>query len=52
MPTGEECIGCCEIAQVIDKLEGTGACSMYNRAFKGLCGLLKYVGVTNCILLI
>ena len=25
MPTGEECICRCEIARVVDKLEGTGA---------------------------
>ena len=25
MPTGKECICCCEIARVIDKLESTGA---------------------------
>ena len=38
MPTEEECICCCEIAQVVDKLEGTGApCITEHEGFNAVC---------------
>lgn len=38
MPTGEECICCCEIAWVADKLEGTGAPSIIeHKGFNVVC---------------
>ena len=38
MPTGEECICCCEIALVVDKLEGTGAlCITEHEGFNAVC---------------
>ena len=38
MPTGKECICCCEIAWVVDKLEGTGApCITGHEGFNAVC---------------
>ena len=38
MPTGEECVCCCEIARVVDELEGTGApCITDNEGFNAVC---------------
>jgi len=38
MPTGAECVCCCEIARVVDKLEGTGApCITEHEGFNAVC---------------
>ena len=38
MPTGEECICCCEIARVVDKLEEIGApCITEHEGFNAVC---------------
>ena len=38
MATGEECICCCEIVRVVDKVEGTGApCIIEYDGFDAVC---------------
>ena len=38
MPTEEGCVCCCEIARVVDKLEGTGApCITEHESFNAVC---------------
>ena len=38
MPTGEECVCCCEISRVVAKLEGTGApCITEHEGFDAVC---------------
>ena len=38
MPTGEECVCCCEITQVVAKLEETGVpCIKEHEGFEAVC---------------